>query len=85
MKGAIAKANEIAASLEHSYIPSQFENRDNPGIHYKTTGPEIWDATNGAVDLFISAVGAVLIGSKVSERDSFRLSSIPRCMMRCMW
>lgn len=57
MKGAIAKARQIAASLENSFIPSQFENRDNPAIHYVTTGPEIWSATSGSVDLFISAVG----------------------------
>lgn len=81
MKGAIAKANEIAASLEHSYIPSQFENRDNPDIHYKTTGPEIWDATNGAVDLFISAVGTggtlTGVGRYLKERNpSIRIVAV---------
>ena len=57
MKGAIAKAEELAAELPHSFIPSQFTNQANPAIHEKTTGPEIWQDTDGGVDIFVAGVG----------------------------
>lgn len=57
MKGAIAKANELAEEIEGSFIPAQFENQANPEAHRKTTGPEIWNDTDGKVDIFIAGVG----------------------------
>lgn len=57
MKGAIAKANELAAQMEHSFIPGQFDNPANAKAHYTTTGPEIWDDTDGQVDIFVAGVG----------------------------
>lgn len=57
MKGAIAKADEIAAERDDVFIAHQFENTANAAMHYQTTGPEIWQQTNGNVDIFISAVG----------------------------
>ena len=57
MNGAIAKANELAAEYENSFIPGQFENPANPEIHRKTTGPEIWRDTDGQVDIFVAGVG----------------------------
>ena len=57
MKGAIAKANELAESIENSYIPAQFDNPSNPAAHRETTGPEIWEDTDGQVDYFIAGVG----------------------------
>jgi cysteine synthase A len=57
MKGAIAKANELAASIPDSFIPDQFGNPANPAAHVKTTGPEIWNDTDGKVDIFVAGVG----------------------------
>ena len=57
MKGAIAKAEELAATIDGSFIPGQFDNPANPAIHEKTTGPEIWDDTDGKVDIFVAGVG----------------------------
>ena len=57
MKGAIAKANELKEEIEGAFIPGQFDNSANPRAHYKTTGPEIWNDTDGAVDIFIAGVG----------------------------
>ena len=57
MKGAIEKANELAREIPGSFIPGQFVNPANPAIHRTTTGPEIWDDTDGKVDIFIAGVG----------------------------
>ena len=57
MKGAIAKANELAAEIPGSFVPGQFVNPANPAIHFETTGPEIWEDTNGDVDIFVAGVG----------------------------
>ena len=57
MKGAIAKAEELAKEIPNSFIPGQFDNPANPAIHKRTTGPEIWNDTDGEVDVFVAGVG----------------------------
>lgn len=68
MKGAIAKAKELAEEIENSLIPSQFTNPANPAIHKATTGPEIWEATEGKVDILVAGVGT---GGTVSGTGAF--------------
>ncbi|MCI8408838.1 MAG: cysteine synthase A [Lachnospiraceae bacterium] len=57
MKGAIAKAEQLAKEIPNSFIPGQFDNPANPAMHKKTTGPEIWEDTDGNVDIFVAGVG----------------------------
>ncbi|MBR2223967.1 MAG: cysteine synthase family protein, partial [Christensenellaceae bacterium] len=57
MAGAVEKANELAAEIEGSFIPGQFDNPSNPLAHYRTTGPEIWRDMEGDIDIFVATVG----------------------------
>lgn len=74
MRGAIIKAQEIASKIPNSFIPSQFTNPINPDAHFKTTGAEIWNDTDGAVDIFIAGVGT---GGTVSGAGMYLKSKNP--------
>ena len=74
MRGAIAKANELAASIDNSFIPSQFTNTANPAAHRSTTGPEIWEDTDGTVDIFIAGIGT---GGTISGVGEYLKSKNP--------
>lgn len=81
MKGAIAKADELAKEIPGSYIPGQFVNPANPEVHKKTTGPEIWEDTEGAVDIFVAGVGTggTLTGTGEflkSKKDSVKIVAV---------
>ena len=76
MRGAIAKATELAAEIPDSFIPSQFENPANPAAHLCSTGPEIWQDTDGHVDFFVAGIGT---GGTVSGTGRYLKSKNPDC------
>ena len=81
MSGAIEKANELADSMDNAFIPGQFVNPANPAAHEATTGPEIWEDTDGKVDIFIAGVGTggTLTGTGrylKSKRDDIKVIAV---------